>query len=99
MRIVIKNIFINSPLDKIKKKTDLVINKGVFEKIGKVDSSKYNVVFDFDGLTCVPGFFDMHVHFREPGQTHKEDMQTGSQSRNERGIYRRNDYAEYKSAS
>ncbi len=80
MRLVIKNIFINSPLDKIKKKTDLVINNGVFEKIGTVDSSRYNVVFDFDGLTCVPGFFDMHVHFREPGQTHKEDMHTGSES-------------------
>lgn len=80
MRIVIKNIFVNSPLDKLKKKTDLVINNGVFEKIGKASSKKYDVEFDFEGLTCVPGFFDMHVHFREPGQTHKEDMLTGSQS-------------------
>ncbi|MBN8568841.1 MAG: dihydroorotase, partial [Ignavibacteria bacterium] len=80
MRIVIKNIFVNSPLDKLKKKTDLVINNGVFEKIGKAVSQENDVEFDFEGLTCVPGFFDMHVHFREPGQTHKEDMITGSQS-------------------
>jgi dihydroorotase len=80
LRIVIKNIFVNSPLDKLKKKTDLVINNGVFEKIGKAVSQENDVEFDFEGLTCVPGFFDMHVHFREPGQTHKEDMLTGSQS-------------------
>lgn len=80
MRIVIKNIFINSPLDKIKKKTNLVINNGVIESIGNITSKKNDVEFDFKGLTCVPGFFDMHVHFREPGQTHKEDMNTGSES-------------------
>jgi dihydroorotase len=80
LRIVIKNIFINSPLDKLKKKTDLVINNGLIEKIGKAVPKKNDVVFDFKGLTCVPGFFDMHVHFREPGQTHKEDMKTGSES-------------------
>lgn len=80
MRVIIKNILINSPLDKLKKKTDLVINKGVIEKIGKYKSKKNDVEFDFNGITCVPGFFDMHVHFREPGQTHKEDMITGSES-------------------
>lgn len=80
MRIIIKNIFVNSPLDRVKRKTDLVINNGVFEKIGKAISKKNDVEFDFNGLTCVPGFFDMHVHFREPGQTHKEDMKTGSES-------------------
>lgn len=34
--------------------------------------------YDLSGKIVVPGFFDMHVHFREPGQTHKEDIQTGS---------------------
>ena len=80
MKLVFKNIFINSPLDKIKRKTDLTIVNGVIKKIGKADSDKNAVEFDFNGITCVPGFFDMHVHFREPGQTHKEDMITGMQS-------------------
>lgn len=80
MRIIIKNILINSPLDKLKKKTDLTINNGVIEKIGKASKGKNTIEFDLKGITCVPGFFDMHVHFREPGQTHKEDMQTGSES-------------------
>lgn len=36
--------------------------------------------YDLAGKTIVPGFFDMHVHFREPGQTHKEDIETGALS-------------------
>jgi dihydroorotase len=34
--------------------------------------------YDMNGKVIVPGFFDMHVHFREPGQTHKEDISTGA---------------------
>ena len=34
--------------------------------------------YDMAGKIIVPGFFDMHVHFREPGQTHKEDITTGA---------------------
>lgn len=36
------------------------------------------IQYDLAGKIIVPGFFDMHVHFREPGQTHKEDIETGS---------------------
>ncbi len=36
------------------------------------------IQYDLAGKIIVPGFFDMHVHFREPGQTHKENIQTGS---------------------
>ncbi len=34
--------------------------------------------YDMAGKIIVPGFFDMHVHFREPGQTHKEDILSGA---------------------
>ena len=34
--------------------------------------------YDMNGKIIVPGFFDMHVHFREPGQTHKEDITSGA---------------------
>jgi len=36
------------------------------------------IQYDLAGKIIVPGFFDMHVHFREPGQTHKEDITTGA---------------------
>ena len=35
-------------------------------------------VIDGSGLTAAPGLVDMHVHFRDPGYTHKEDVATGS---------------------
>jgi dihydroorotase len=35
-------------------------------------------VVEADGLTALPGLFDMHVHFRDPGYTHKETFETGS---------------------
>lgn len=43
---------------------------------------KYNVdqIIDAAGLVVMPGLVDMHVHFRDPGQTHKEDIETGSKA-------------------
>jgi dihydroorotase len=35
-------------------------------------------VLDTGGLVCAPGFVDLHVHFREPGQEEKETVATGS---------------------
>ena len=35
-------------------------------------------MIDCRGLHLLPGVIDSHVHFREPGLTHKEDLETGS---------------------
>ena len=37
-------------------------------------------VFTFENVAILPGFCDVHVHFREPGFSYKEDMSTGSAS-------------------
>lgn len=37
-------------------------------------------VIDAGGLVALPGLVDMHVHLREPGQTHKETLRTGTQA-------------------
>ena len=59
---------------------DVFIKDGLI--VGKLsDSEKKKAVhFDAKGLVVVPGLVDIHVHFREPGQTHKEDIASGSRA-------------------
>jgi len=42
--------------------------------------SENTKIIDGSTLTCLPGLFDMHVHFREPGQEYKETIETGCNS-------------------
>jgi len=58
---------------------DILVVNGVINRMGVIWQHVREVMqFDLSGKIVVPGFFDMHVHFREPGQIHKEDIQTGS---------------------
>jgi len=75
--LLLKNIGIVSPKDNLKGIFDVIIKDGIIEKIGSVDDDIQSEVIDCEGLTAVPGFFDMHVHFRDPGQTEKEDIYSG----------------------
>ncbi len=56
---------------------DIRIKDGVIAEIGENITSGGDAV-DASGLYAAPGLVDMHVHFREPGQTHKEDIMSGS---------------------
>lgn len=47
------------------------------EAAGKIPISDHKVI-DARGLTVAPGFIDLHVHLREPGQSHKETIATGT---------------------
>lgn len=60
---------------------DLVIEGDRIKCIGKFQpSGEYEEVLDAAGMVIAPGLVDVHVHFREPGQTHKEDILSGSAS-------------------
>jgi len=51
---------------------------GRIVEVGDVDASQAREVFDARGLHVLPGVIDPQVHFREPGNTHKEDLGSGS---------------------
>ena len=74
--LVIKNAHIVSPSDGLDKVADVLVKDGKITKIAENISTEGNVI-DADGLTLIPGLVDMHVHLRDPGQTHKEDIITG----------------------
>jgi dihydroorotase len=77
VNLLLKNIGIVSPKDNLKGIFDLFIKDGIIETIGSIDHNVQCEVLNCEGLTAVPGFFDMHVHFRDPGQTEKEDIDSG----------------------
>lgn len=81
MNIILKDIQINSPSDNINEVSDILIIDGRIEKIGRIKRAGKNIqVINLKNKTCVPGFYDIHVHFREPGQTHKEDLLSGAEA-------------------
>ncbi len=61
---------------------DILISDGVIEDISEnISINKSAFVIDGEGrLVAFPSLFDMHVHFRDPGFIHKEDILTGANS-------------------
>jgi len=57
---------------------DLLIVDGKIEQVGGSISPSDASVIDISGLIVAPGFIDMHVHLRQPGQEHKETIATGT---------------------
>ena len=57
---------------------DILLKDGKIAEVGENITAGADRIIDGSGLAALPGLFDMHVHFRDPGQTHKEDVNTGS---------------------
>ena len=61
----------------IMKKQDVVFD-GVCLSAFDGDASSFSPSAIFDNIAIFPGFCDVHVHFREPGFSYKETMESGS---------------------
>jgi dihydroorotase len=59
---------------------DLLIDNGLIQKIGNVNSEGNATVIDGTDKYLFPGIIDAQVHFREPGLTHKGDLYTESKA-------------------
>ena len=59
---------------------DIGIAGGRIAEIGALSQAPAAETIDCKGLHILPGVMDTQVHFREPGLTHKEDLETGSRS-------------------
>lgn len=58
---------------------DVYIKDGYINELGKSLYKKCEI-FEGKGLTLMPGFIDLHAHFRDPGFTYKEDIESGSKA-------------------
>lgn len=85
--LCIKNAIVVDPANKIGKnmetKKDILIDGGKLLKISeKIDCVTDSIceVIDAEGCIVAPGLVDVHVHFRDPGFTYKEDIETGAKA-------------------
>ena len=72
--MIIRNIRVIDPAAKTDEIKDLFICDGKIADHSPDDGD----IIDGTGLIAGPGLVDVHVHFRDPGQTHKEDIHTGA---------------------
>lgn len=75
--LIIKNarLFINDVIQP----AEITVDNGIITKIGKIAEQKeVNEVINARGALIIPGAIDVHVHFRDPGMTKKENWYTGS---------------------
>ncbi len=76
MDLVVKNGRLVDPARKVDAVADMVIRSGKIQSIGSATVPEIPV-FDATGLIVAPGFFDIHVHLREPGTEEAETIATG----------------------
>ena len=78
MRLLVQNGILADPLTGTMKTGDLLIENGIIIAAGGTIAQEADRVLDAEGMVVSPGLIDTHVHFRDPGQTWKEDMFTGA---------------------
>lgn len=85
--ILIKQGRLINPKTKRDEVVDIVIKEDKIYKIGNFDQTdEYEYIIDARGLVISPGLIDVHVHFRDPGFTYKEDILTGANSAQKGGF-------------
>ena len=80
MKLLIKNGNVIDPATNTDSVMDVLVEDGVISKVAPSISDSVDKEIDAEGLVVSPGLIDMHVHFRDPGQTYKEDILTGSKA-------------------
>ena len=80
MKTLIRNGRLIDPRSQTDGIGDVLIVDGRIAEVGGLIESADAEVIDASGLVVAPGFIDMHVHLRDPGQTHKETIKTGTRA-------------------
>ena len=85
MELILKNLRAFDPQTGLDGVTDIAVDGGRIAQIGG-EMPLADRVIDCTGLTAFPGLFDMHVHWRDPGFTEKEDIFTGAAAAKAGGV-------------
>ena len=77
MTLLIKNGQVINPATQTDEVLDVLVENGKVSRIEKSIQTKADRIIDAAGCFVMPGFIDMHVHLRDPGQEQKENIKTG----------------------
>ena len=80
MTILIKNGRLINPSENLAKVMDIFVEDGIIKEKAESIEKQADTVIDAAGCYVMPGLIDLHVHFRDPGLTYKEDIETGSKA-------------------
>ncbi|SFN95025.1 dihydroorotase [Pseudobutyrivibrio sp. UC1225] len=87
MSLIIKNGRVLNPPTNTDEILDIKIDGNIISAVeAEIVPVSFDEVIDAAGCYVMPGFIDMHVHFRDPGQTAKEDIETGSKAAARGGV-------------
>lgn len=86
MRYIIKGGRVIDPSQQLDEVLDILIDDGRIAALGKGLAAEDAEVIDAGGKVVAPGLIDLHVHFREPGLTYKEDIASGSRAAARGGV-------------
>ena len=80
--IVLRGGRVLDPAQGLDETADVVIEAGRIRDVGRGAGATYQAgedvrIIDASGRWVCPGFIDLHVHLREPGQEYKEDLASG----------------------
>ncbi|NTV98612.1 MAG: dihydroorotase [Chlorobiaceae bacterium] len=83
MSIIFRQARLLNPIEALDRRGDIkVADNGTIEELsfspGDIVPSSDDRIVDLSGMIVAPGLFDMHCHFREPGQEYKETLESGS---------------------
>jgi dihydroorotase len=76
--LLVRGGHVIDPANQIDAIADVFIRNGKIAAVGPKLKESAEETIDARGLIVAPGFIDMHVHLREPGQAHKETIATGT---------------------
>jgi dihydroorotase len=86
LKLLIKKARVVDPSQDLDAIRDVLIEDGKIKRVSTSESETADETIDASGKIVTPGWIDMHVHFREPGFEHKEDIASGSRAAAAAGV-------------